>query len=63
MLLFSETITPRLRYITGFIGEELIGQPLLLTDQQQVFEQYPGAKINYSSGVITGQEIQIHPVS
>ena len=63
MLLFSETITPRLRYITGFIGEELTGQPFLLTDKRAEFEQYSGAKINYSAKEITGQEILIHPVS
>ncbi len=63
MLLFSEIITPRLRYITGFIGKELIDEPFLLTDKRTDFEQYTGAKINYSAKRITGQEIQIHPVS
>lgn len=62
MLLFSEIITPRLRYITGFIGEVLIGHPISLTSEPQVFEQYIGAKINYSSAAITQQEIRIQPV-
>ncbi len=61
MLLFAETITPRLRYITGFIGEALTGEPLELTTDIQVFEQYPGPKINYSSRHISVNDLQVHP--
>jgi len=63
MLLFTETITPRIRYITGFVGDELFGSPFLLTDDIGTYRRSAGPKINYSATAIENQEIRIHPVS
>jgi len=61
MLLFAENRTPRLRYITGFIGEALTGQPLSISMDPQEFEQYKGPKINYSNSILPGIGLQVQP--
>lgn len=63
MILFSYTITPRLRYIADFIGKEISGQPINLTSDQGNFREYKGAKINYSSEKIADDEFRITPHS
>jgi hypothetical protein len=62
MLLYSNHITPRLSYVCGFIGHELTGQPVKITDKAGNFIEYTGAKINYSDKRITGEEMWLHPV-
>jgi len=61
MLLFAENITPRLRYIAGFVGEAIAGQPLSITTDKQVYDQYAGPKINYSNTTLPGEGIQVQP--
>lgn len=48
MIVFTNTITPRLKYITDFIGHEICGKPFELTTDAEVFKDYPGPKLNYS---------------
>lgn len=61
MLLFAENITPRLRYITGFIGEALTGQPISLTSDFQAYEQATGPRINYSTRISSANDLQVQP--
>ncbi|MGB8192649.1 MAG: polysaccharide deacetylase family protein [Chitinophagaceae bacterium] len=49
MLLFSKHITNRLRYVAGFIGRELYNEPIQLTNDPAIFQQYSGARINYTN--------------
>ena len=61
MLLYSKSITPRLRFISNFIGTELTGQSLQLTDDINVFASFDGVRINYSEQKLTDQECWIVP--
>jgi hypothetical protein len=54
MLLFSQHITNRLRYVAEFIGKELFNEAIDLTDNAEDFKQHSGAKINYSDERIEG---------
>lgn len=47
MLLYCQSITPRLRYVADFIGKKIIGEPFQLTTDTFVFNDYNGPKINY----------------
>ena len=62
MILFSNTITHRLQYIADFIGNEIIGESITVTDNLSDFIAHPGLKINYSNEQIaaTGFFIQPH---
>jgi len=59
VIVFSHTITPRLRYILDFIGKEIIGKPFQAVDDIEAFRQYSGPKINYSNERITESEFRI----
>ncbi len=59
MILYSHTITPRLQYITDFIGKEIFGKPIELTTDVEVFSNYTGPKINYSHTRISSEELII----
>lgn len=59
MLLYSHIITPRLSYITDFIGKEILGEPIQLTTRIDQFKNFQGAKINYSSEPISTNEFRI----
>lgn len=48
MIVFANTITPRLTYILDFISNEIYCKPFLVTTDEQQFTAYEGAKINYS---------------
>ena len=61
MILFANTITHRLSYITDFIGKEITGKPFYVTSDAEEFENYKGPKINYSPERITGEEYWIQP--
>lgn len=61
MIIFTHTITPRLQYISDFIGKEIIGEIFQLTTDINIFTQYPGPKVNYSSFRITENEFWIQP--
>ncbi len=61
MLIYSSTITPRLRYIAEFSGKETIGKPFELTDNLDYYRQQKEFKINYSSGRIDENEFWLRP--
>ena len=48
MIVYANKITPRLQYITDFIGKEITGEPFQLTTDSFYFNDYTGPKINYS---------------
>jgi hypothetical protein len=60
VIVYTNKITPRLQYITDFIGKEIIGEPFKLTSDNFYFNDYTGPKINYSDTKINNVE---HPVS
>jgi hypothetical protein len=58
VLIYSHTITNRLQYICSFIFEQLLQVTFYITTNKQVFEQYDGAKINYSNNDFGGFIVQ-----
>jgi len=63
VILFSNTITHRLKYISAFIGQEIAGKAIELTNDHEKFSNNPGAKINYSDQPIAQDEFWIKPVA
>ncbi len=63
MILFSNTVTHRLRYIADFIGNQIIGESISVTDNLADFVAYPGLKINYSNEQIAASDFTIQPHS
>lgn len=61
MVLFTHTITPRLKYITEFVGREIFGQDIQLTTDKAFFHAYQGPAINYSKEKIRNKEFQVVP--
>lgn len=61
MILYSDKISPRLKYITSFIGNELSGEPMKLTSDPNIFRSYSGARINYSGEKLSSEELIINP--
>ena len=61
MIVYTNTITDRLRYITEFIGKEITGEAFLLTSDISEFNDHPGPKINYSQEQISGDAFHIQP--
>ena len=59
MIVFSHTITPRLRYVLDFIGKETIGRPFQGINDIETFRQHGGPKINYSKERIAESEYRI----
>lgn len=49
MLIFSNQISLRLKYITDFMGKEICGKAFDLTSDAEIFKNYPGPKLNYSN--------------
>ncbi len=62
MLLYCNTITPRLQYIVEFFNKELFEEPIIITADNGQFEQAVGPKLNYSSQEFIGTAFSIHPV-
>jgi len=62
MLLYCNTITPRLQYIVDFFNKELFEEPISITADSNQFEQASGPKLNYSSQEFAGPAFSIHPV-
>jgi len=60
VIVFSHTITSRLRYILDFVGKETIGGQFKFTSDPETFRDYNGPKINYGKQPITEAEFQIH---
>jgi len=61
ILIYSSTISNRLRYILQFIFEDVCQKSIEFTSDIQYFSSYNGAKINYSRSRITEQELYINP--
>ena len=61
MIVFSNTITPRLQYILDFIGKEINGKPFRIFTNETDFREYGGPKINYSNERITEEEFFLKP--
>jgi len=59
VIVFSHTITPRLRYILDFIGRQTIGRPFQGVNDIVTFRQHTGPKINYSKERIADSEFRI----
>lgn len=63
MLFFCNDITPRIKYVVSFIGLELTGSAVRVTDDKNEFLNYPAVKINYSNERIGTGEFWIRPHS
>jgi hypothetical protein len=63
MIVYSSSITHRLRYICDFVGKELTGKLFELTDSKDFFLNYPGPGINYSPEKIREDEFWLQPHS
>jgi hypothetical protein len=49
VLIYTPTITSRLRYITDFLGKEITGKPFEVTTDKEYYSTYSAEKINYSA--------------
>ena len=54
LLLYSHTITPRLRYIVDFVSKELFEEPIRITTDAKYYRTYTEPRINYSDQPIEG---------
>ena len=61
MLIYTPTITSRLKFITDFSGKEIIGKSFELTSDINYYQQYTGPKINYSAARIIPEEFWFKP--
>ena len=61
MIVYSTSITNRLRYICDFIGKELMGKPFILTDQKAAYLDFQGPRINYTREKISVGEFWLQP--
>ena len=61
VILFANTITHRLKYICDFIGTEITGESIRITDNVLSFAEHAGPQINYSDERITQEELWIQP--
>jgi hypothetical protein len=61
MVFYTPHHTPRLEYITGFIGKELLGETFQFAGDTAAFRQATGPKINYSDSRLTDNEYWIVP--
>jgi hypothetical protein len=61
VIVFANTITHRLRYILDFIGNEIIAEPVSVTDSIADFISYSGPGINYSQEKIPQANFWLQP--
>lgn len=61
MILFTNTITPRLTYITNFISTEIGAAGIRITSNEDKFRSSDGPKINYSNRRILTDELWLRP--
>jgi len=61
LLLYSTTITARLRYICQFVFESQLGLSCRITDDFDSWSAYTGGKINYSAKTYNGKAYTIIP--
>lgn len=62
LLIYSPQITPRIKYITETLLHRISGVSLRFTESKEEFTAFNGAKLNYSTEIITNTEFRIHPV-
>ncbi len=63
LLIYAHTDSPRLRYITRFIFNELIPAAFSITTDAAVFTHHDGPKINYSATPLPGTGLHLPPVA
>jgi hypothetical protein len=56
LLLYSHTITPRLRYIVDFVSKELFEEPIRITTDAKYYRTYTEPRINYSDEAFSEEE-------
>jgi hypothetical protein len=61
MLLYSLSVTPRLKYICDFIGGELTAAAIEVTSVKEEYQNYAGPKINYTADSIPGDLFWLPP--
>lgn len=61
MIIYSHNITHRLKYMAYFLGQNLTGEPLSVTDNVIQYFDHPGPRINYSNEPLSQQEFWIKP--
>ena len=61
VLIYTNTISPRLVYITGFLFRELLGIDCASTTNVDEYLLHPGVRLNYSNHTLCEGEIQIIP--
>jgi hypothetical protein len=59
VIVYANKITPRLRYVTDFLGRQITGEPFQLTTDTFYFNDYNGPKINYGYEDVSGNELLI----
>ena len=59
MIVYTNKITPRLQYVTDFIGKQLAGEPFQLTTDTFFFNDHHGPKINYGYEPVANDEFLI----
>lgn len=63
MLLFANTITPRLQYVVDFFNKELFEFPVSVTTDRLTFQEATGARLNYSTEIFEGPVFTIRPTN
>jgi len=61
IILYSPVITPRLQYVCGFIGQQLTGSAILVTDKKEEWLAAEGTRINYSDEPLQANEYRVQP--
>src|SRR5215471_19630943 len=61
VILHSNQISSRLRYITDFFSKQIFGEPFVLTNDSDEFKNADSIRINYSVAPITEKEIHFTP--
>jgi hypothetical protein len=59
VIVYANKITPRLQYVTDFIGRKITGEPFQLTSDTFYFNDYNGPKINYGYETVSNDELLI----
>ena len=59
MIVYANRITPRLQYVTDFIGKQITGEPFQLTTNAEEFINYNGPKINYGYDAVSNDEFLV----
>lgn len=59
MIIYANKITPRLQYVSDFIGKQITGEPFQLTTDTFYFNDYNGPKINYGYEPVSNDELLI----